>query len=230
MAEESKAVEEVVDPLEFAPEKDVLSQFDGEWQDTTAAIKKWDDKVAKLTEIAKACENVKIKSGNVEAFAAFLKKEVSNTNVNISMAAITASASVAKGMKKDFNVGAKVLMGPVLLKYKEKRPMILEEIGKFCDAAINCANLEDLAPEFIPMITNIAPGVKNGTIKWLEKAAQVTFIDVLQRIMGELMPAMSKAIEDKDGTVRDSALHCMGILKGRYGEAVMDKYLKNINP
>jgi hypothetical protein len=30
MAEESK-VEEVIDPLEFAPEVDVLSKFDGEW-------------------------------------------------------------------------------------------------------------------------------------------------------------------------------------------------------
>jgi len=43
------------------------------------------------------------------------------------------------------------------------------------------------------------------------------------------MPAMVKAIDDKDGTVRDAALHCMGILKGRYGETV-DKYLKDVNP
>jgi len=44
------------------------------------------------------------------------------------------------------------------------------------------------------------------------------------------MPAMVKAIDDKDGTVRDNALHCIGILKGRYGESTFDKYAKNINP
>ena len=40
---------------------------------------------------------------------------------------------------------------------------------------------------------------------------------------------MVRAIEDKDSGVRDSALHCMGILKGRYGEAIMAKYLKGID-
>mgnify|MGYP006893247802 CR=1 FL=1 len=41
---------------------------------------------------------------------------------------------------------------------------------------------------------------------------------------------MVKAIEDKDGTVRDAALSCVGILKGRLGESVLDKYLKGVNP
>jgi hypothetical protein len=40
---------------------------------------------------------------------------------------------------------------------------------------------------------------------------------------------MIKAIEDKDSRVRDAALHCVGILKGRYGEAVMSKFLKGID-
>ena len=40
---------------------------------------------------------------------------------------------------------------------------------------------------------------------------------------------MVKAIEDKDGGVRDTALHCMGILKGRLTESVTAKYLKDIN-
>ena len=229
MAEEAK-VEEVVDPLEFAPIKDVLSQFDGEWQDATAAIKKWDEKKAKLDEIATACNNVKIKPVNTENLAKFLLKEVNNTNVNISMAAIGASTAVANGMKKDFETGSKILLNGVLQKYKEKRQMMLDEIDKYVTACINCANLEVLKDEFIPLITNIAPGVKNGTLKFIEKAALVTYIDVLQRIEAELMPAMVKAMDDKDGTVRDTALHCMGILQGRLGAAVMDKYLKGVNP
>jgi len=34
------------------------------------------------------------------------------------------------------------------------------------------------------------------------------------------MPAMAKVIDDKDAVVREAALHCMGILKGRLTEAV----------
>jgi hypothetical protein len=40
---------------------------------------------------------------------------------------------------------------------------------------------------------------------------------------------MVKAVEDKDGTVRDTALHCMGILKGRLTDAVA-KHLDKVNP
>jgi hypothetical protein len=74
----------------------------------------------------------------------------------------------------------------------------------------------------IPCISNVAPGVKTGTIKWVEKAVQVTYIDVLKNVSSELAPAMAKAIDDKDGTVREAALQCAGILKGRLGAPVMD--------
>ena len=39
---------------------------------------------------------------------------------------------------------------------------------------------------------------------------------------------MVKVVEDKDGGVRDAALHCMGILKGRYGESTMEKYISKL--
>jgi len=40
---------------------------------------------------------------------------------------------------------------------------------------------------------------------------------------------MIKAIDDKDSGVRDVALHCFGILKGRYGDTIMAKYMKGID-
>lgn len=41
---------------------------------------------------------------------------------------------------------------------------------------------------------------------------------------------MVKALDDKDAGVRETALHCMGILKGRYSEATIAKYLKDVIP
>jgi hypothetical protein len=37
-------------------------------------------------------------------------------------------------------------------------------------------------------------------------------------------------MDDKDGTVRDNALHCMGILKGRLDDSIMTPFVKNLNP
>jgi len=180
MAEETK--EEVIDPLEFAAEVDVLSKFDGEWQDATAGIKKWDEKKAKLDELAAACTNVKIKPASTESLTKFLKKEIGNSNMNIVMASIKAAATIQVGMKKDFAAGTKDLIGAILLKGKEKRPMILADVQTFLDGSMGATNMEAIAEEFIPMLTNIAPGVKALTVKFVEAACQVTYIDVLQRI------------------------------------------------
>ena len=149
--------------------------------------------------------------------------------MNIVMSALKAAAALQLGLKKDFAAGTKDLIGAVLLKGKEKRPMILAEVQAFLDGTMGATSLEAISEDFVPMISNVAPGVKALTVKYVEAACQVTYIDVLQRIQGDLLPAMSKAMDDKDGGVRDLALHCMGILKGRLGESVMSKYLKDVN-
>ena len=228
MAEETKE-EEVIDPLAFAPEVDLHDKFNGEWLDATAAIKKWNEKKEKIDELINTCEKNKIKAGNFDGLIAFLKKELANSNINVATVAIKAAAALTKNLKKDFAAGVKGLINAVLLKFKEKRGIVLIEVKNFMDAALHATNMEEVKEGMIPCITNVAPGVKDGTIKFVEQAAQVTFIDVLQRVADELLPAMVKAIDDKDGTVRESALHCMGILKGRLGDSVMDKFLKNVN-
>jgi len=70
-------------------------------------------------------------------------------------------------------------MPAVLQKYKEKRGIVLESCNAFCDVAIKCSNLEELGSDYIPSITDKAPSVKTGTLKFIEKAAIVTFIDKL---------------------------------------------------
>jgi hypothetical protein len=71
---------------------------------------------------------VKIKPGNTDSITAFIKKEVNNSNMNITMSAIKAGAALQSGMKTDFAAGTKVLIGTILLKFKEKRPMIIADV------------------------------------------------------------------------------------------------------
>jgi len=210
MAEESKGAgaeeEEVIDPLEFAPEVDIVGKYNAEWMETTAAIKKWSDKVAAVEALIDEVGKVKVKSGNSEALAAFCKKEIANSNINVVIVGIKAGAALGKAMKKDFAPGIKLMINSVLLKYKEKRGIVLLAVEAFMEAALICTDMDAVKEEFIPCITNIAPGTKAGTVKWVEKAALVTYIDVLKNVLPELGPAIAKAVEDKDGTVREAAL------------------------
>ena len=123
-----KQEEEVVDALEFAPIFNPLEKYNVEWQDATAALTKWQDKVEKLSEIAKETEGKKIKSGNYEGMCMFLKKEIGAVNVNVSLAAVKVATSLANGLRKDFGPYLKILMGITLTKYKEKGQRVTEEL------------------------------------------------------------------------------------------------------
>ena len=103
-----------VDPLEFAPVKDILPDFPPEWMEATAGIKKWDEKKAELDKITAACKNVKIKPGNFGPMADFLKKEIKAVNVNTAMAAMYVVEALATAMKKDFAPYCKDVIEPVL--------------------------------------------------------------------------------------------------------------------
>ena len=228
MAEQAKAEEEVIDPLEFAPVKDVLAGIPPEWYEELPKLK-WSEKVAKFEEIAANCQNAKIKPGNFGMLAAVLNKEIRGTNVNIATGGIKLATALALGLKQDFATPCKELIEGVLLKFKEKRPAVQEACTKFCEAAIACCTLGDVSEQVIPCITNVAPGVKTGTLKFVEKAVVVTYVDVLERAADEYLPAIAKVMEDKDGGVRDTALHCMGLLKGRLKDAIIGKFIKALN-
>ena len=110
----------------FAPVKDILPDFGGDWMDKTAGIKKWNEKVDELNKIIEATKNVRVKNGNFGPMAAFLNKEIRATNVNTAMAAINVVTALATALKKDFAPYAKEVVEGVLIKFKEKRPMVVE--------------------------------------------------------------------------------------------------------
>ena len=134
-----------VDPLEFAPVKDILPDFPPEWMEATAAIKKWDEKKAELDKITASVKNVKVKNGNFGPMAQFLNKEIRAVNVNTAMAAMYVVEALATAMKKDFAPYGKDVVEGILIKYKEKRPMVQDA----CTAAINglllACSMEDIA-------------------------------------------------------------------------------------
>lgn len=59
---------------------------------------------------------------------------------------------------------------------------------------------------------------------------QKTYVDVLQRVATEYINQLMKLTEDPDGEVRAASLTCLGVFKGRLGEAALSSYLKDMLP
>ena len=140
-----------------------------------------------------------------------------------------AAACLAGGLKEHFGPCIKEIISSVLLKQKEKKQQVVDAIKAVLDASLHCSNLEEIKEDVFPKINDKVQYVRAGTLKYVEKLSIVTYIDVLQRVADELLPILLKVVDDKEGEVREAALHCMGILRGRLGEEALSKYLKDIN-
>lgn len=81
-AEESKDAE-VIDAFDIAAPVDILTKFSPEWISAAEAIPKWNERVEKLKEIQVAADVPKLANGNYAGLFEYLKKECSNSNVNV---------------------------------------------------------------------------------------------------------------------------------------------------
>ena len=79
-------------------------------------------------------------------------------------------------------------------------------------------------------IQDKAPTVKKNTCAFIEKAAQKTYIDILQKCAVEILPILVKTSDDNMADVRDASLSALGVMKGRLSEAIMSKYISDLNP
>jgi hypothetical protein len=64
------------------------------------------------------------------------------------------------------------------------------------DNFLECVTIENIMHDIITGLQDKAPTVKKSICAFLDKSAQVTYIDVLQRISGELLAALIKLSDD----------------------------------
>lgn len=65
---------------------------------------------------------------------------------------------------------------------------------------------------------------------FLDKTIPTTYIDCLNEVKDELLPAIKPMTDDKDPELRDLSLKVLGILQGRLGKPALEKYIEGIIP
>lgn len=118
----------------------------------------------------------------------------------------------------------------MIAKFKEKKTAITDDVNAVLENFLLCTNIENISSEIVASLSDKSPLVKRQVCLYLEKAAQKTFIDVLQRVSGEMLQVLIKLTDDATSDVRDAVLQAIGIFKGRLGETAMSKFLQDLNP
>lgn len=94
---------------------------------------------------------------------------------------------MAKALKKDFEPSCKELLPSLISKFKEKKTAITEEVNAVLENFLVCTNIENISSEIIASLSDKSPLVKRQICLFIEKAAEKTYIDVLQRVSGEML-------------------------------------------
>ena len=193
------------------------------------SLKDWKEKKKELDDLNQNLNQPKIKSGDASGVVTVVKKLMSDPMIAVSDSAIKVCGSLAKALKKDFEQGVKDLLVTLLLRFKEKKTMIVDNTHIALEAFMQCVSIEVLKEDLISTgLQEKAPSVLQNSCTFLEKLVQKTYIDVLQKVSGDFLAQLMKMSEDPDGDVRNSALSCLGIFKGRLGDSAMSNYLKDM--
>ena len=228
VCKEEDAEEEKVDTFDLADEKDCLSKYDDAWAEATLGAKKWVDKKIALEALIADVDTPKILPGNIGPLSTALNKLVKDSNINVSLLAVKSIGFIANGLRENFNEAGKSVCGLILDKFKEKRPIVIEETKKTMICLLSSCSLADLLESHTKAMTHKNPSVLTETCKFIENAVRQTYIDDLKEISSDIITPLLSLTTHMDGTVRDSALETLGVCKGRLGEGIVGQYFTDL--
>lgn len=154
----------------------------------------------------------KILNGNFIDLVAMLKKQVTDSNKVVACHAVKALGNLAQGLRKDFNSHAREIFPVFIANLKEKR--MQEELMASLTKFMHSLDLADVVEQLGVGLKHMSPLVKTSTAIFIEKAALITYIDMLNEapVKQELLPAVACILEDKDSGTRDQGLKTLGVL------------------
>ena len=99
--------EEKFDAFDLAQEVDILPKYQDAWTSGVLELKKWAEKKEKLDQLNEDAKTPRIKPGNTVPLVACLLKLITDTNINVSSAAVKSVGLLAAGLRGEFAAAAK---------------------------------------------------------------------------------------------------------------------------
>lgn len=129
----SSYIREPVNIYDIADEVDVLKRFPEKWADQVLNTIKWSDKTALLQEMIDACNVAKIAPGESRHIIDMCKRLLTDSNLNVVISTLKLLGSLAKGLRRHIYSPLKSLFLSILLKFREKKTQLIEEVTKCLD-------------------------------------------------------------------------------------------------
>ena len=214
---------------EDAPPVDILKRLPENFYERTNS-KAWAERRDAFTEfldVAKAAK--KLQEGPFDDIVQILAKTMKDTNILVLVLGANVVDVLAKGLKRSFGKYRGRIMGPMLERLKEKKPVVAEALGQALDSVFASTTLSDSLEDIMENLKSKNPQVKTETVRFLNRCLKVIREPPSKQETKLIVNAATKLLTESVEATRNGGAETLGILMKIFGEKGFAQYLEGLD-
>eukprot|EP00252_Welwitschia_mirabilis_P027944 TRINITY_DN9838_c0_g1_i1.p1 TRINITY_DN9838_c0_g1~~TRINITY_DN9838_c0_g1_i1.p1 ORF type:complete len:2078 (+),score=475.99 TRINITY_DN9838_c0_g1_i1:649-6234(+) len=220
-----------VDEYELVVPVDILTPLEktGFWERVKST--KWSERRDAVTELVKLASTKRIAHGDFSEVCRTLKKLITDVNIAVAAEAVQAIGNLARGLRRDFSAGSRLLLPVLLEKLKEKKPVVADALMQTLQAMhkAGCVSLADVTEEVKAATKNKVPLVRSLTLKWVANCMETSKKDVVMKLHRDYIPIFMECLNDGTPEVREAAFSALVAVAKLVGMKPLEKSLEKLD-
>ena len=155
-------------------------------------------------------------------------QHVHDINLFVVTLAANAIEKLARGLRGSFAPYKSTVISPLLEKFKEKKPSVVEALANALDAVFASISFEQIVEDLQTASGHKVPQVKAESLRWLVRCLKTTRKPPGKAEIKTLGEMLMKSIDDPAPDVRELAAEALGIMLRILGERPMMAYMDRL--
>ncbi|XP_057847026.2 protein MOR1 isoform X2 [Cryptomeria japonica] len=220
-----------IDEYELVDPVDILTPLEksGFWEGVKAT--KWSGRRDAVAELAKLASAKKIAPGDFSEVCRTLKKLITDVNIAVAVEAVQAIGNLARGLRKDFSGGSRLLLPVLLEKLKEKKPVMADSLTQTLQAMhkASCLSLVDVTEDVKTATKNKVPLVRSLTLNWVAFCIETSNKAAVLKLHKDYVPICMECLNDGAPEVRDAAFSVLAAVAKLVGMRPLERSLEKLD-
>lgn len=151
-------------------------------------------------------------------------------DVNLFVVTLAANAieKLARGLRTSFAPYKSACVSPLLEKFKEKKPTVVEALANALDAVFASVSFTEIVDDIAAASNHKTPQVKAECMRWIVRCLKTTCKAPGKNEIKALGEILMKSIDDPAGDVRELAAEALGTMLRILGERPMVAFMDRL--
>eukprot|EP00960_Hanusia_phi_P030980 748996-Hanusia_phi.AAC.5 len=196
-----------VDPMDFFDPVEILSKLPNGWCEKVLAAPKWQEKKELIDGLIELASAPKLASGDYFEVVKTLKRLANDSMVVVVSTAVIAVGLLARGLRKEFSQGGRLIFPTLLDRLKEKDNRVKESLHSTLDSLTGkCLSLADVMDDLCTALGPKGnPKSKVEILKYLKRAADGKSSSIQPKNLKPLIELLIKSVDDSAADIREAS-------------------------